>query len=301
MPNKIKLFLTFLAVTAIVSVFSFFDVVGGVRSALIGSSIKPLAIDLTHDADEDGLSDTDESYWNTDFQNPDTDGDGFMDGEEVSSRHNPTVAGPYDRLSDLNMTQKAANLAASGLVEGSLKPSSPDYINSLDSIALAVIDDGLKSFDVYPEDLIFTIIESSPEKNETYIKAVESIWEQFFKALGDEIQNIDKNLALTEDGGYSNTIFISYFIYKRDEFSSISKNWTAISVPTDWVEEHTDFLMLIKQMIQVNDAIAKAKDDPLKASLGMTLLIDLVERFPVLINAYSDKAKALNISSEISN
>src|SRR3989344_6715792 len=104
MPNKIKLFLTFLAVTAIVSVFSFFDVVGGVRSALIGSSIKPLAIDLTHDADEDGLSDTDESYWNTDFQNPDTDGDGFMDGEEVSSQHDPLEPGPSDVLIVTNIT-----------------------------------------------------------------------------------------------------------------------------------------------------------------------------------------------------
>ena len=110
MPNKIKLFLTFLAVTAIVSVSSFFDVLGGVRSAFIGETIQPLVIDLIQDADNDGLSDTEESYWNTDFQNPDTDGDGFLDGEEAASRHDPKVPGPYDKLADLNLTQKTANI-----------------------------------------------------------------------------------------------------------------------------------------------------------------------------------------------
>jgi hypothetical protein len=46
------------------------------------------------DSDGDGLSDYDEvKKWKTDPMRPDTDGDGFPDGEEVSNGYNPLGAG----------------------------------------------------------------------------------------------------------------------------------------------------------------------------------------------------------------
>ncbi len=54
--------------------------------------------DPTGDSDQDGLSNAAEALWSTDPNNPDTDGDGFKDGEEVGASHNPTIAGPNDRL-----------------------------------------------------------------------------------------------------------------------------------------------------------------------------------------------------------
>lgn len=50
------------------------------------------------DDDGDGLSNADERVWGTATTNPDTDGDGFKDGEEVAARHNPTIPGPNDAL-----------------------------------------------------------------------------------------------------------------------------------------------------------------------------------------------------------
>src|SRR3989344_7095974 len=89
MTPKVKVFFVFLAVMAVFSVFSFFDVFRGVRSANLYDPPKPLTLDISKDADQDGLSNQDESYWNTDFQNPDSDGDGFLDGEEVASGFDP--------------------------------------------------------------------------------------------------------------------------------------------------------------------------------------------------------------------
>ncbi len=46
------------------------------------------------DTDDDGLSDQDEiTIWGTDPSNPDTDGDGFLDGQEVESGYNPLGEG----------------------------------------------------------------------------------------------------------------------------------------------------------------------------------------------------------------
>lgn len=48
------------------------------------------------DGDNDGLKDWEEDLWKTDKENPDTDGDGTPDGEEVRNKRNPTKAGPDD-------------------------------------------------------------------------------------------------------------------------------------------------------------------------------------------------------------
>ena len=45
------------------------------------------------DADQDGLADEEEERYGTDKNNPDTDGDGFKDGDEVRSLHNPKGEG----------------------------------------------------------------------------------------------------------------------------------------------------------------------------------------------------------------
>src|SRR3989344_5755807 len=88
MTKQVKVFLVFLAVLAIVSVFSFFDVFTGVRSARLQDSIAPL-LPIEKDHDQDGLPDADESYWGTNFEDSDTDDDGFLDGEEVISGFDP--------------------------------------------------------------------------------------------------------------------------------------------------------------------------------------------------------------------
>jgi hypothetical protein len=48
------------------------------------------------DSDSDGLSDVMESFYGTNALKPDTDGDGFMDGEEVDNGYNPLGPGKLD-------------------------------------------------------------------------------------------------------------------------------------------------------------------------------------------------------------
>lgn len=50
------------------------------------------------DDDNDGLPNTEETRWGSNPTNPDTDGDGYLDGEEIAARHNPIVPAPNDLL-----------------------------------------------------------------------------------------------------------------------------------------------------------------------------------------------------------
>ncbi len=52
------------------------------------------------DRDGDGLSDTEEKALGTDWQNADTDGDGYTDGVEISGGFNPLIPAPNDKFSE---------------------------------------------------------------------------------------------------------------------------------------------------------------------------------------------------------
>ena len=49
----------------------------------------PVEKNINIDLDNDGLSNVDEKKYGTDINNPDTDGDGFLDGDEVKNGFNP--------------------------------------------------------------------------------------------------------------------------------------------------------------------------------------------------------------------
>lgn len=53
------------------------------------------------DSDNDGLTDQLEAYYGTDPRNPDTDGDGYLDGQEMQTGHNPLGAGLLVPLNDI--------------------------------------------------------------------------------------------------------------------------------------------------------------------------------------------------------
>lgn len=55
-------------------------------------------LDPAGDDDNDGLPNAEEARWGSDPRNPDTDGDGTNDGDEVAASRNPTIAGPNDAL-----------------------------------------------------------------------------------------------------------------------------------------------------------------------------------------------------------
>jgi hypothetical protein len=63
----------------------FMEAISKAIGNLFGKSIGASSLD----ADKDGLTDSSERIYGTDPKNPDTDGDGHLDGDEVKNGFNP--------------------------------------------------------------------------------------------------------------------------------------------------------------------------------------------------------------------
>ncbi len=63
-------------------------------AAVVQASLQPQLPPGGLDSDSDGLSDVEEGVLGTDIHNPDTDGDGFLDGNEVYHLYNPAAKAP---------------------------------------------------------------------------------------------------------------------------------------------------------------------------------------------------------------
>ena len=146
MSHKIKIFLVFLALIAGLFVLNFYgtlkDTYRLVSSANLSNNVQLPGLD--EDIDNDGLTNREESYWNTDFQNPDTDGDGYLDGEEVAAGHDPRIPAPNDLLDrPKNITDNLASLITAGLYSKDLSRTATDqeYNKAVNNLSLAVISD----------------------------------------------------------------------------------------------------------------------------------------------------------------
>lgn len=106
--DKIKKIL----IVFILIIVGFFVVYGGINifskfNAKSGLTISPqnkndnsdLSYSFAADDDNDGLSNAKEIIYDSDFKNPDTDNDSYLDGEEVKNGYDPTAAGSK-RLTD---------------------------------------------------------------------------------------------------------------------------------------------------------------------------------------------------------
>lgn len=84
--------------------------VGYLADAASSSPVTLIASTLADkDSDNDGLKDWEESLWDTDPNNADTDGDKTFDGVEVKINRNPLVKGPNDSLDNFPINAAATS------------------------------------------------------------------------------------------------------------------------------------------------------------------------------------------------
>ncbi len=257
MPNKIKIFFGFLALAALFSVYSVFNSLDGKSAPFAAIDIEnPLPVPDT-DADHDGLTNREESYWNTDFQNPDTDGDGFKDGEEVASGHDPLKPGPNDLLSNsTNLTEKIQKLVVGGLYSEDLKPENKNFGSSIGNISAVIVDDFYQSQSSKKPTL--TLISNSKENQESYLNDVSQIIKQLLFAPRDNI-----GLKATGD---QYIILLSEF---KNNFKDVYQALVKMSIPKDWQEIHYGLLDIINRSMVDYESLGFYQSDPYRAYIAL--------------------------------
>ena len=257
MPNKIKIFFGFLALVALFSVYSVFNSLSGRSALFAGISIEKSLPSPDIDADHDGLTNKEESYWNTDFQDPDTDGDGFLDGEEVASGHDPLKPGPNDFLDKSpNLTEKIQNLVVGGLYSEDLKPENKNFDSSIGTISAVIIDDFYQSQSSQRPQLILT--DNSQENQEAYLKNTSQILKQFLFTPHDDIG--------PKATGEQYIVILSGL---TDNLKDAYLNLVKMSVPKGWEEIHYDMLDIINRSIVDYESLGSYQSDPYRAYIAL--------------------------------
>ena len=256
------------------------------------------------DFDHDGLKNAEEAVWGSDPYNPDTDGDGYLDGEEVFSDHSPTQAND-DSLAKtreflgLNSTERLAYLITGGVLSGDLKKNvNPQiYAQSIDSTAGATVYSILSALeDVNVDEAILNPIDDSKESQEKYLDAISGV---VIEKVTDLVLNQPKELVLLFSPDQSSadaevytgeqkerikTKFLSHSITFQQAFDEINQT----PVPKNWTTVHKKTLTLLKKLELYYRSIALSADDPLKQMIVLGNLQNVyLEAQPILLEINS--------------
>jgi hypothetical protein len=301
MPNKIKIFFGFLALIALFSVYSVFNSLSGKSAPLAVVGIETPLPSPDDDPDHDGLTNIQEMIWNTDPFNPDTDGDGFKDGEEVASGHDPLKPGPNDLLPATNITEKTSLLMASGLSAGVLSKDadSATYGNALADITNSIVTDSNKALD--PINVpVGPSVSSSDSKTEQQ-KYVDTIGLIIFNDLWGQLINEPRvatmkfaNFNLDSSQNIADTQ--EYFNTKAAYYQKVLAKINDIAVPPSWLEVHHQILTGLRTLIINHQALSHMSEDPMKGISAMNNLMTTYQEVQPTLVMIVQKIKENNLN-----
>ncbi len=314
--RKISLFVAVLILLAGVFLGGYLVLKSGKISAsqlddiLKGSTVdlktcNPDPSDANKDSDNDGLKDWQEiQLYLSDPCKTDSDGDGYLDGEEVTSGYNPIVKAPGDELPGTipkgprplpaNLTQALGAMLTQQIVAGKI-----DSFNQQGQI--------LSSYELekYPgiQQSVQQIVSAGNQ-----LFAADPIDEKQIKTTPDNSQAAIQRYAgeaansfppMENNGEDEATIFLNAM--QNNDFSKIDKNLEIyqtsykklqmLSVPSNLLEIHKGQLNIISSMTKVYQAIKDINVDPLKTNLALQKYSSLMEQ---LTNWFQKLAAFIN-------
>ncbi len=303
MPNKIKIFFGFLALIALFSVYSVFNSLGSKSSSVATISLQTPLPNPDDDLDHDGLTNQQEMIWNTDPFNPDTDGDGYLDGEEVASGHDPLKPGPNDILpiNTTNVTDKVSALMVAGFYAGALdEKTNPDkYNQALADIGDSMIVDSMKALNPGNITVGKTIFSSdSKEAQEQYLKDVgtiiqDDLWGQL---VNEPRVSATKFINFNSDDQQSINDSQQYFNTKAAYYRTIVEKLNIMAVPPSWIEIHQQILNGLRTLIINHQALGQTDNDPLKSIAAMSSLTSLYQNVPSIFVNIIQKIKTNHLN-----
>ncbi len=245
---------------------------------------------IADDLDNDGLAAWEEEIYRTDPNNPDTDGDGYLDGEEVAAGYDPTKPAPDDRLNNDNdstqpvrpapgnLTQLLTYILANQIKFDPVLLSNVQDANSLEQVLTQTADErvtealqkssaaflsefippfqkGVFEFETTPENNLKAIREYAGQISDK-IKDLNSC--QHPENIKDETEIIQEAIE-AKDFEQVNCLASSYYLAYQKILET--------PVPLDWLDIHKNFLTIYWTLHKVHQSLPEYEQDPLKGLL----------------------------------
>ncbi len=213
------------------------------------------------DDDQDGLADWLEEFYHSDPNNPDTDGDGTKDGEEVQLDRDPRVAGPNDPL-----------ISMSDMIKTTVGSSTPGSVT--DNASIELFSQYLilkKQGDLKPEDEA-KLVESISQKVATEallkdkytlsnLNIVESN-NQTITIYGDRVAQTAVSFFTTLDS-YKNLNDSAYLSKVASSYRNYAEELVQITVPTVSQDIHLLLVNHNYKLASLFDVLSRSDADPM--------------------------------------
>lgn len=271
----------------------------------------PIASEPDADPDGDGLKNWREETYTTDPRNPDTDGDGYLDGEEVASGYNPTIPAPNDALPGTdtnsprplpkNLTTYLAQILTQKISSGEIAPAEgsslddikndPNLAYNQDLMDEALVQIGLRAKEYFTLPLVKKediSISSSPTTYESigiYIIAMGQA-----VSRSPEVKQLNKSefaiIKETVEGKNTGEITLLLASTRKN-----IENLRGVVAPKGFEDLHAQQIALLMLQERIFDAIAHLEEDPAMAAAA-------IETYPQFVTAYQAFSETLNAKIE---
>ena len=258
---------------------------------------------IIDDLDFDGLNGWEENLHKTDPENPDTDGDGYFDGEEVATGYDPTKPSPYDKLDSNTNSQlsrpEPGNLSQMlGYVMGNqIKFDLPFLINSKNTPEQSEQILDAKIVEALQKSSTNFMAEFIPDFNKIDIKVTDNKKETVKKYLGnmkDKIgplescqdpNNIIDDIDFVQEA--INTKNFSQINCLADAYINFYKVIKEINPPSNWLDFHVNILEIFWNFSKVYENLPNLYNDPLKGLIVLEKFEQINEDFINLLEEMS--------------
>jgi hypothetical protein len=253
--------------------------------------------DLKNDDDKDGLENWEEKVHQTDPNDPDTDKDGYLDGEEVASGFDPLKLAPNDRLPENtnkdtrpepgNLTQMLAYILANQIKTDQIPAMA--NITSMEQIEGTVADQ--KVTEALQRASANFISEFTPNYKESDIQIAKNndlaAIRKYAGQATDKIGAIDSCQENASDNK-SDTEIIKESIETQNfsRVNCLAKSYLQaygellkIPVPEDWLDIHKKYLSVFWKSHKVYQHLPQYGNDPLKGLIVMEKFEQTAEEF----------------------
>lgn len=235
------------------------------------STIAPEENSLLKDSDNDGIADYDEAYYRTDPFKPDTDDDGYLDGEEVVGGFNPSQKDEQKRPEGNNVTLSLTDRFVAGVFAGDLNPRNghgEKYGQGINALTFAAIDEALTELLPPPNSTAIIFSNDSQEAQQKYLQDTVAVLEgPFLSSFMAQPQTLNQVVNLMVVGRFEEAAVILQEL--STTFTAAYAKLLTIEVPPKWTDFHGHLLSTFRQLSTNYAAVAKLEQDPVLALMGL--------------------------------